>query len=91
MDFCMLSIIVYLTMISYWQIGYWKNQNILFSRVLDVVGPSYPAHIHLAGYYTRHGMLKEAREHSFKAIDRNRLGDQKGLTRVTRLKAIRIR
>jgi hypothetical protein len=62
-------IIVYLTMISYWQIGYWKNQNILFSRVLDVVGPSYPAHIHLAGYYTRHGMLKEAREHSFKAVD----------------------
>ena len=62
-------VIVYFSMISYWQISYWKNRNILFSRVLEVIGPNYKAHIHLAQDYTDRGMLKEARRHSLAALD----------------------
>lgn len=62
-------IIVYLSLISYWQISYWKNQNTLFSRQLDVIGPNYWAHIHLARDYLGRGMLKEARQHSTAAMD----------------------
>ncbi len=62
-------IIAYLTMISYWQISYWENRNILFTRVLDVIGPDHRAHIRLAEDYTERGMLQKARKHSLAAID----------------------
>jgi tetratricopeptide (TPR) repeat protein len=59
--------IAYLATISYWQISYWENRNTLFSRVLDVLGPNYKAHIHLVDDYKQRGMLKEARQHSMAA------------------------
>jgi hypothetical protein len=62
-------VIVYFTMISYWQISYWENRNILFTRVLDVIGPDHRAHIRLAEDYTERGVLQKAREHSLAAIE----------------------
>jgi hypothetical protein len=65
--------LAYLTIISYWQISYWENRNSLWSRVLDVLGPTYKAHIHLVDDYKQRGMLHEARQHSeaARSIDSN--------------------
>jgi tetratricopeptide (TPR) repeat protein len=59
---------VYLSAICYWQIGYWKNQHTLFSRVQAVSGPTYLAHLHLTEDYIRRGMLLEAREQGMAAL-----------------------
>lgn len=59
----------YLTLICFWQIGYWRNQNVLFHRVLAEIGPNYRAHIHLAVDYTKRGMLQEARQHGQAALN----------------------
>lgn len=61
--------VVYLTAICYWQVGYWRNQNVLFSRVLDVSGSTYMAHLHLAEDYIRRGMLAEARKQGLLAME----------------------
>ena len=61
-------VILYFSMISYWQIGYWKNEHVLFSRVDDVVGPTHKGNIHLAQDYIRRGMLAEAKQHSLAAM-----------------------
>jgi protein O-mannosyl-transferase len=60
--------LVYLTVICYWQVGYWRNQHVLFSRVLAFSGPTYLAHLHLAEDYIRRAMLTEAREHALSAM-----------------------
>jgi len=60
--------VLYLTVICYWQVGYWRNQHVLFSRVLAISGPTYLAHLHLAEDYIRRGMLTEAREHALSAM-----------------------
>jgi tetratricopeptide (TPR) repeat protein len=59
---------VYLSAICYWQIGYWKNQHTLFSRVQAVSGPTYLAHLHLTEDYIRRGMLQQAREQGMAAL-----------------------
>ncbi len=61
--------IVFLSAICFWQVSYWRNQHILFSRVLAVSGPTYMAHMHLADDYIQRGMLKEAREHGLAAME----------------------
>lgn len=61
--------IAYLATLSFWQISYWKNQNTLFSRVLEVIGPNYKAHVHLANDYKQRGMLEEARQHGLAALN----------------------
>jgi len=60
--------VVYLTVICYWQVGYWRNQHVLFSRVLAISGPTYLAHLNLAEDYIRRAMLTEAREHALSAM-----------------------
>ena len=60
--------VAYLTAICYWQVGYWRNQHILFSRVLAISGPTYLVHLNLAEDYIRRGMLTEAREHALAAM-----------------------
>jgi protein O-mannosyl-transferase len=60
--------VIYLTAICYWQVGYWRNQHVLFSRVLAVSGSTYLAHLHLAEDYIERDMLTEAREHGFAAM-----------------------
>lgn len=66
--------VVYLSMICFFQVSYWKNRNMLFSRTLEVIGPNYKSHIHLAQDYKNRGMLKEAREQGMAALklQRNR-------------------
>ncbi|MEH6580443.1 MAG: hypothetical protein V7754_00810 [Halioglobus sp.] len=56
--------IIYLSFICYWQIGYWENRYTLFSRVLEIVGPNWRAHIALATDYSKRGMWDKAIEHS---------------------------
>lgn len=51
---------LFLGFLCYWQIGTWKNEYTVFSRVLAVAGPNYKSYIHLASYHIRHGMLEEA-------------------------------
>ena len=58
--------VIFLSVICYWQVGYWRSQHILFSRVLDISGPTYVAHLHLADDYIQRGMLKEARNTAFR-------------------------
>jgi hypothetical protein len=60
--------ILYLSLISYWQIGYWENRYTLFSRVLDINGPNYRAYVHLAGHHLNNGMLEDARRQGLAAM-----------------------
>jgi tetratricopeptide (TPR) repeat protein len=61
--------VTYLSVICYWQVGYWRNQHTLFARDLEVVGPNFQAHLHLAKDYLQRGMLEEARQHGLATID----------------------
>lgn len=63
-----LTFIVYLSVICYWQVGYWKNHYVLFSRALAVAGPSYLVHLHLSEDYMRRGILQDARQHGLAAM-----------------------
>jgi tetratricopeptide (TPR) repeat protein len=63
-----LCFILYLMLVSYWQISYWQNRHSLFSRVLDATGPNYRAYTHLGGYYLSRGMLEDARQQSAAAV-----------------------
>jgi tetratricopeptide (TPR) repeat protein len=63
-----LLFVVYLSMTCFFQVSYWKNRNTLFSRTLEVIGPNYKSHIHLAQDYKNRGMLKEARQQGMAAL-----------------------
>lgn len=50
----------YLGVLCYWQVGTWKNQYTLFSRVMELAGPNHKAYVHLTDYHIRTGSLDEA-------------------------------
>jgi len=60
--------VVYLSAICYWQVGYWRNQNLLFSRMLAVIGPHFLVHLHLSEDYKQRGLLAMAREQAAEAL-----------------------
>jgi protein O-mannosyl-transferase len=60
--------IVYLSVLSFFQVTFWSSRHSLFSRVIEVVGPNYLAHIHLAHDFLERGMLGEAKQHSQAAL-----------------------
>ncbi|MEP5566887.1 MAG: hypothetical protein ABJN62_03550 [Halioglobus sp.] len=60
--------IVYLSIICYWQVSYWKDRNAVFSRALDIDSENYMAHIQLASDYWVREMLDESREHLLTAM-----------------------
>jgi hypothetical protein len=62
-------LIAYLSLLSFWQIGYWKNQQVLFSRALEVAGPNYKIHVHLAEGHLRYGAVEESRLQSMAALE----------------------
>lgn len=67
-NFLVVVFIAYLSVLCYWQIGSWRNEHTLFSRVLEIAGPNRLAHLHLAKDYIRRGMLDEATQHSIASI-----------------------
>lgn len=59
---------LFLCLLCYWQIGTWKNQQTIFSRVLAQAGPNHKAYVHLTSYYLRHGQYKEAEKYANRGI-----------------------
>ncbi|MEP4484714.1 MAG: hypothetical protein ABJ013_03710 [Halioglobus sp.] len=59
---------MYLTVICYWQVSYWESRYTLFSRVLNVSGPNYVAHMQLGSAYLDLKMSEEARLQFLDAI-----------------------
>ncbi len=54
--------------LAYLQIGYWRNNNILFHRAIDVTGNNYVAYANLAADYTNREMYEEAEHYAGKAL-----------------------
>lgn len=40
--------LLYLSVVCYWQVGYWENKQVLFNRALQLAGPIWKSHIALA-------------------------------------------
>jgi tetratricopeptide (TPR) repeat protein len=40
--------VLYLSVLCYWQVGYWENKKVLFNRALRLTSPIWKAHIELA-------------------------------------------
>lgn len=55
---------VFLGALCYWQVATWKNEFTVFSRVLDIEGPNYKSHIHLASFFLRHNDVDKAYAHA---------------------------
>ena len=60
--------LVFYSFIAWVQLGYWSGSYMLFTRVLDVVGESYPANVMLASFHLREGRVQEAEAHALKAL-----------------------
>ncbi len=54
--------------VAFLQIGYWRNDNILFHRAIDVTRNNYVAHVNLAADYTKRGMYPQAERYAAKAL-----------------------
>ena len=63
--------LVFYSFIAWVQLGYWSGSYMLFTRVLDVVGETFPAHVNLAGFYLREGRVQEAEAHALKGLSLN--------------------
>ncbi|MFT6956914.1 MAG: tetratricopeptide (TPR) repeat protein [Halieaceae bacterium] len=63
------AFIAYLSFICYLQVGYWENRHTLFSRALDVSGPHWRIHVHIAGDYLDRDMPAKALEHGRIALE----------------------
>ncbi|MEH6608904.1 MAG: hypothetical protein V7696_06015 [Halioglobus sp.] len=60
--------ICYLSLICYWQIGYWEDRRTLFTRALNISGPHWRLHVQISEDFLDRGMPLEALEHGRKAI-----------------------
>lgn len=60
--------VLFLTLLCFWQVSYWRNEHTLFSRAQEVSGPNYLSHLHLAQFYTRHSKFDDASQHSLQAM-----------------------
>ncbi len=58
----------FLFFLAYLQAGYWKNNNILFHRAIDVTKNNYVAHVNLAADYTNRRMYEQAEHYARKAL-----------------------
>ncbi len=56
-------VIVFFSLLTFWQVGYWQNANTLFAQVERVNGPSYKSHLHLAKDYLKRGLPERATPH----------------------------
>jgi protein O-mannosyl-transferase len=63
--------LVFYSFTAWIQLGYWSGPYMLYTRVLDVVGESFPAHVNLAGFHLREGRVQEAEAHALKALSLN--------------------
>jgi len=60
--------LAYLSVLSYWQAGYWRDEHTLFTRSAEVTGHNFITHIHLAAAYERLGMPGMVIPHAEAAI-----------------------
>jgi hypothetical protein len=67
----------WLAMLSWNQIGYWRDTPTVWKHALDVTGDNSHAHEHLAAYYHYQGQRTEARYHGNEAhrIQRQQMND----------------
>jgi tetratricopeptide (TPR) repeat protein len=61
--------IAFLSLLAYWQVGYWQNRGTLFSRALSVNGPLYLAHLKLADEFNDRGDQETALMHALNALE----------------------
>lgn len=57
-----------LMLITYIQVGYWKNSYTIFDRTLKVTQNNFLAHNNMGSYLLRKGKIKEAKKHFSDAI-----------------------
>ena len=60
--------LVFCSFIAWIQLGYWSGPYMLYTRVLDVVGESFLAHVMLANFHLREGRMQEAEAHAVKGL-----------------------
>jgi tetratricopeptide (TPR) repeat protein len=61
-------ILVVLGIVTYWQVGYWRDSMTLFQRAIDVVPENPQAHIFMANTLIRQGKVGEAVPHFAEAV-----------------------
>lgn len=61
-------LVLFYSGLGFWQVGYWENRHSLFSRVLQVHGPTWRAHFHLAADYIQRGMYPQAELHARESL-----------------------
>lgn len=66
--YAMTAFIALLSFLAYLQVGYWRNNNILFHRTIEVTKNNYVAHVNLAADYTNREMYKQAEHHAKKSL-----------------------
>jgi tetratricopeptide (TPR) repeat protein len=64
----LVPVLVFYSFMAWVQVGYWSGTYMLFTRVTDVVGETFPAHVMLAGFHLRQGRLQEAEAHALQGL-----------------------
>jgi tetratricopeptide (TPR) repeat protein len=66
--FAILPAMAFYAALAWVQVGYWAGPYMLFSRVIDVSGDQYAAHVNLSVHFREKGLWREAEEHAVKAV-----------------------
>ncbi|MGB8226785.1 MAG: tetratricopeptide repeat protein [Sedimentisphaerales bacterium] len=61
-------IVLVLAVYTYFQLGYWRNSQILFQHALDVTGDNYTMHLSISESLREQGRLDEAIYHCSEAV-----------------------
>ncbi len=64
-----LPAMLFYAVLAWVQVGYWSGPYMLFTRVNDVVGGHYAAHVNLSAHFLGKGLWREAEEHAAKAVE----------------------
>lgn len=62
------AVLVFHSVMAWIQVGYWANNFMAYSRILDITPDSWEGHVGMAAYYSELGALEMAESHAREAL-----------------------